>query len=379
MEQERRKVLVAMSGGVDSSVAALLLQEQGFDCVGATMLLSDCSVRVRARGTGGACDDWLPDATDVPDALNATDIEDARRVCEALGIEHHMLDMRGEFEEHVVAPFVEAYENGATPNPCVACNKHLKFGGLLDASRSMGCDCIATGHYAKVVEREGGRLMLTRSESDGKDQSYVLYNLTQDQLAHVMFPLGDMDKNAVRGLAQKRGLPVAQKGESQDICFVPDGDYRGFIERYRGRGFEPGNVLDTQGNVVGRHCGAACFTIGQRKGLGVAMGYPAYVCDKDMAANTVVVGTRDDLMSDGCIVEGWNWIAPEPAVGQEIAVLVKTNYRQAPHPATLERLEDGTVRMLYEDGRYPKAVRGQSAVAYSGEFVLGGGIVVASI
>ncbi len=375
--------MVAMSGGVDSSVAALLLQEQGYECAGATMLLRDGEAprRVEEAASQEHGDGSIgpADAEEVAAALNAADIEDARRVCRALGIGHRVLDMREDFERCVVAPFVEAYESGATPNPCVACNKHLKFGKLLDAARSMGCDCIATGHYAKVVGGQDGRLRLSRSDSDGKDQSYVLHNLTQDQLAHVLFPLGDMGKREVRELAAKHKLPVAQKGESQDICFIPDGDYVRFIERYRGKPFAAGNVVDAKGNVVGRHCGAACFTVGQRKGLGVSLGHPVYVCDKDMASNTVVVGEREDLMSAGCIVEDWNWIMPEPAVGQLVQALVKTNYRQSPHPATLEKLADGKVKVLYCDGLYPKAVRGQSAVAYDDEFLLGGGIVAQAI
>ncbi len=401
MSVTKGKVLVAMSGGVDSSVSALLLQKQGYECIGATMHLrdrvdagnqnsadvegSDASGQViysesaddakhsKCEGSANSAGDFSTST-----ALNAADIRDAKAVCKVLGIEHHVLDMRAEFEKCVVEPFVELYESGSTPNPCVTCNKYLKFGKLLDAARQMGCDYIATGHYAKVI-KEGDRFMLSRSESDGKDQSYVLYNFTQDQLAHVIFPLSDMEKNEVRKIAKENALPVAQKSESQDICFIPDGDYVNFIENYRGKPFEPGNVVDLQGNVVGTHCGAACFTIGQRRGLGVALGEPAYVCDKDMSTNVVVVGSRENLMSRGCFAKEWNWILPEPEIGQQISAYVKTNYRQTPHPATLEKLSTGEVKVIYNDKLYPKAVRGQSVVAYSHKYLLGGGIISRAI
>ncbi len=368
MSFTKGKVLVAMSGGVDSSVSALLLKKQGYECIGATMYLRDKEKVPRENS----------DISSISNALNAADIRDAKAVCSVLGIEHRVLDMRSEFEKCVVGPFVELYENGSTPNPCVTCNKFLKFGKLLDAARQMGCDYIATGHYAKVVN-EQGRYMLCRSESDGKDQSYVLYNFTQDQLSHVIFPLSDMEKSEVRKIAKENGLPVAQKSESQDICFIPDGDYVKFIECYRGKTLEPGNVVDLEGNIVGTHCGAACFTIGQRRGLGVALGEPAYVCDKDMEKNIVVVGSREHLMSRGCLAKEWNWILPEPEVGQKILAYVKTNYRQTPHPATLEKLSTGEVRVIYEDKLYPKAVRGQSVVAYSDKYLLGGGIITRAI
>ena len=253
------KVLVAMSGGVDSSVAAYLLQQQGYACIGVTMRLYENETAGIPRGH--TC-------------CSLDDVEDARTVAYDLGMPYYVLNFTEEFDEKVIRKFVQVYQNGGTPNPCIDCNRYLKFDHLLNRARELGCDYIATGHYVQRWQDENGRWGLRKNDDPGKDQSYVLYSLTQDQLAHTLFPLGGMHKDAVRAIAEEQGLCNARKHDSQDICFVPDGDYAAFLERYTGQPMQPGNFVDEQGHVIGRHKGAARYTIGQRKGLGLAMGAP---------------------------------------------------------------------------------------------------------
>lgn len=341
-------VLVAMSGGVDSSVTAHLLREQGYDCVGATMLL---------RGDEDA----------------RRDAQDARDVCVRLGIPHLALDMGGAFDELVVGRFVEAYESGLTPNPCVVCNKLVKFGLLMEHARKMGCDFLATGHYARIVRTEG-RHALIKALDPTKDQSYFLHVLTQGQLACTLLPLGTLTKTQVRAIAREQGFSNAQKGESQDICFIREGDYRAFLERRRGRPYPGGDVLTLDGTVVGRHDGAVGYTIGQRKGLGVALREPMYVCAKDMAANTVTLGPAEALMARSCTVEGWNWVLEEPCV--PVRAAAKTHYRQREQPVTVVPLGEERVRLVFDEPQRAMTP-GQAAVAYVGDAVLGGGTIAA--
>ena len=285
MGQDKKRVLVGMSGGVDSSVTVLLLKEQGYDCVGATMELMGSSPE---------------------------NIEDARQTAGRLGISHHVLGFADAFEEKVVRRFVEAYERGETPNPCVDCNRFLKFGLLYQKARELGCDLIATGHYAQVLEDGAGGFRLVKGADPGRDQSYVLYPIPREQLAHTLFPLGRLSKAEVRAIAEREGFPNARKGDSQDICFIPDGDYLSFMERYAGKTYPAGDILDQAGKVVGRHRGAAGLTIGQRRGVGVSSSGRIYVCAKCMADNTVTVGPEEALYSSGCMAKDWNWLIVPP-------------------------------------------------------------------
>ncbi|GHV33866.1 tRNA-specific 2-thiouridylase MnmA [Clostridia bacterium] len=339
-------VMIAMSGGVDSSVAAYLLQQQGYRCAGATM-------RLLSEGARSNC-------------CSPEDAEDAKSVCERLGIPHYVFDFSKEFERDVVDKFAEEYRGGRTPNPCIECNRHLKFGGLLRLANELGYEYIATGHYART---EDGRLFAAKDSA--KDQSYALYCLTREQLARTLFPLGGMTKSETRRVAENCGFVNARKKESQDICFVPDGDYAAFIERQSGAKAAPGDFLDTSGRVIGRHGGLIRYTVGQRRGLGVSAEAPLYVKEKRASDNTIVLGNASEVRENMLIANNFNWIAETPAT--PLRVTARTRYHQPPHAATAEVL-GGDVRVVFDEPQKPFAP-GQAAVLYNGEEVLGGGVI----
>lgn len=359
---EGRSVLAAMSGGVDSSVAALLLVEQGFAVTGVTMKLFDEAV-LPPGAESGCC--------------SIDDVEDARAACRRLGIRHLTLNFKERFACDVIDRFCAAYLSGRTPNPCIDCNRYLKFAGLQQRRRELGAAFVATGHYARRERDERtGLWKLLRAADPRKDQSYVLYHLTQDDLAHMLFPLGGLTKAEVRAVAQRAGFTNAQKRESQDICFVPDGDYASFIERYQegvAALFEPGDIVDATGTRLGRHAGLVRYTVGQRRGIGIASAQPLYVLAKDASRNQLVVGPREQLAVREVRVGEVNIIAGTAPAGT-LAVQAKTAYRQQSAPAELHLPGDGTALIRFAEPQTAPAP-GQAAVCYSGDEVICGGTV----
>ena len=318
------KVLIAMSGGVDSSVAAFLMKEQGCECIGATMKLFH-NEDIGVSRTKTCC--------------SLEDVEDARLVALHLGIPYYVFNFSDDFKGQVIDRFISSYERGATPNPCIDCNRYLKFERLYERARILGCDAIVTGHYARI-EQENGRWLLKKSLDESKDQSYVLYSLTQDQLAHTRLPLGAMHKSETRRIAEEQGFYNANKPDSQDICFVPDGDYAGFIARYTGRDCPAGDFVDESGRVLGRHKGIVHYTVGQRKGLGIAADAPLYVKRIDAAENRVVLSGNDALFSRELMANDFNWIAYD-VPPRELRATARVRYHQREQAATVTVLEDG--------------------------------------
>ena len=393
----KKRVMVAMSGGVDSSVTAYLLKQQGYECIGATM--------------------YLHDATNAPEApgkrcCGLADIQDAQAVCMRLGIPHTTLDFREEFAADIIDKFVRTYEAGATPNPCIDCNRYLKFDALLDAALDMGCNFLATGHYARVTRDRGGAWQLKKGTDPAKEQSYVLYSLTQERLEHVLLPLGGLYKQRdVRRIAASEGLVTAAKPDSQDICFVPDNDYPGFLERKTGRTIEPGDILDEEGRVIGRHEGAVRYTVGQRKGIGIAAERPLYVKHIDVVHNTVTVVEDEALRASALIADDWIWSAPAAAMeaeldaaeaaggadaGMGMRAAAKIRYHQPDQACLLNWTDEddlpdrtgtgsGTTTVSAELSGRPVRIDfdipqraiapGQAVVVYRGPVLLGGGTV----
>ncbi len=341
-----KKALIAMSGGVDSSVAAYLTLAAGFSCEGAMMHLHE-----------------------------VLDTRDAQAVADRFGFPLHILDFTAQFRESVIENFIGSYEAGHTPNPCIVCNRLLKFGALLDYALERGFSHIVTGHYARIAYEEStGRYCLKKAADTAKDQSYFLYSLTQHQLAHTRFPLGEMTKEEARAIAEAQGLVNARKKDSQDICFVPEGDYMAFLQTQRGSPYPAGTFLDLNGDPVGQHRGAVAYTRGQRKGLGLALGTPVYVCSKDMATNTVTVGPDVALFGTTLVAQQVNWILPYPS--QPLRCMAKARSRMTEQPATVYPQADDTIRVVF-DTPQRAITTGQAVVLYEGDTVLGGGTITA--
>lgn len=341
-----KRVMLGMSGGVDSSVAAYLLKQRGYEVTGMTMRL---------------CSD------------NSSDVSDAQAVASALEISHGFADFSKKFEQSVISDFVSCYKSGGTPNPCIVCNKLIKFGEMLDFALANGMDFIATGHYAKIELGENNRYLLRKAKDDTKDQTYFLYTLTQRQLAHTLFPLGEYSKSEIREIACEQTLVNAKKRDSQDICFVPDGDYASFIQKYTGENFPKGNFVDLFGKVLGEHNGIIKYTVGQRKGLGIALGKPAFVCSKNTENNTVVLGEDKDLYSSSLTAHDVNFISCEK-LDEPMRVSAKVRHNQKEQPATVYDIGEGRIRVEFDTPQ--RAIsKGQSVVLYDGDIVVGGGII----
>ena len=352
------KVLIAMSGGVDSSVAAFLMKEQGCQCIGATMQLFH-NEDIGVKRTKTCC--------------SLEDVEDARSVAFRLGIPYYVFNFSDDFKGQVIDRFIAAYERGATPNPCIDCNRYLKFERLYERARILGCDAIVTGHYARI-EQENGRWLLKKSLDESKDQSYVLYSLTQEQLAHTRLPLGAMHKSETRRIAEEQGFYNADKPDSQDICFVPNGDYAGFIARFTGHNCSAGDFVDEEGHVLGRHKGIVHYTVGQRKGLGIAADAPLYVKQIDAASNRVVLSGNESLFSRELTANDFNWIAYD-VPPRELRASARVRYHQREQAATVTVLGDGRVHLVFDEPQ--RAITpGQAVVLYDGDTVLGGGTIL---
>ena len=356
----KEKVVVGMSGGVDSSVAAYLLKEQGYDVIGVTMQIWEDEEQQRTEENGGCC------------GLSAVD--DARRVADRLEIPYYVMNFKQEFQEKVVDYFVEEYLAGRTPNPCIACNRYVKWESLLKRSMEIGADYIATGHYARIAKLPNGRFAIRNSVTARKDQTYALYNLTQFQLAHTLMPIGEYEKDQVRRIAQEAGLPVAAKPDSQDICFVPDGDYAAFLKKKAGERMPgEGDFVTRDGTVLGKHKGITHYTIGQRKGLGLSMGEPVFVSELRPKTNQVVVGEEPQVFKKELLCDHLNFMGMED-LEEPRRVWAKVRYAHKGQWCLIERQGRDLIRAEFEEP--VRAITpGQAVVFYEGEYVLGGGII----
>ena len=358
---EKKKVVVGMSGGVDSSVAAWLLKNQGYDVIGVTMQIWQDEEEAAMEEHGGCC------------GLSAVD--DARRVAAALDIPYYVMNFKKEFKENVIDYFIDDYLHGRTPNPCIACNRYVKWESLLKRSLDIGAEYIATGHYARVEKLSNGRYAIRNSATAAKDQTYALYNLTQDQLSKTLMPVGEYTKDQIRAMADEIGLLVAHKPDSQDICFIQTGTYADFIEARLGRKFNPGNFVDEAGNVLGRHKGIIHYTVGQRKGLNLAMGYPVFVVAIRPETNEVVLGNGQDVFTDVVRCNKLNWMALEGVGEEEISVNAKIRYSHKGAPCKIRRIGEDMVECRFEEP-VRAATPGQAVVFYQDDYVAGGGTIL---
>ena len=354
----QKKVLVAMSGGVDSSATAAILCQKGYDCIGVTMKLYN-----------------LPDdAVRSNTCCTLSDAEDAKSVAYRLGMRYYVMNFTADFAKEVIDRFVSAYERRETPNPCIDCNRYMKFEQLYQRAALWGCEAIATGHYARIAyDAERGRWLLKKSKNEAKDQSYVLYSMTQEQLAHISLPLGGLRKTEVREIAEKHGFINARKHDSQDICFVPDGDYAKFIEQYTGRKSIPGDFVDTEGNILGKHKGIIHYTLGQRRGLGIPAASRLYVCDISPKTNQVVLGNNEDLFHSELTATKVNLISCE-SLKEPMRLKAKIRYRHPEQEAVAWQTEDGVLHVRF-DKPQRAITRGQAVVLYDGDIVVGGGVI----
>lgn len=357
----KKKVLVAMSGGVDSSAAAMLLQQQGYDVTGATLrMFSNEDLGLEQDST----------------CCSLSDVEDAKLVAHKLGIPHYVFNFSPCFRRCVIDRFISEYEAGRTPNPCVDCNKHIKFGELLDRARLMDCEYLATGHYARIIfDADRNRWLLARGDDHAKDQSYMLFNLTQQQLAHILLPLADITKPEIRRMSENRGLVTAHKPDSQDICFVSDGDYASYIEENSDAKITPGNFVLSDGTVVGKHKGIIHYTVGQRKGLGLSLGHPVFVLEIRPETNEVVVGSNEESMSRYVRADQVNFMTVEDLTEPK-RVWAKIRYNHRGAWCTVEKTGEDEILCTFEEPQ--RAITpGQAVVLYDGEYVLGGGTIIA--
>ena len=351
-----KKALIAMSGGVDSSVAAYLMKDAGYDCIGVTMKLYD-NEDIGMEQEKTCC--------------SLSDIEDARSVAVKLGIPYYVFNFKADFKEKVIDNFIESYRCGMTPNPCIECNRHLKFAHLWQKARELQCDVVVTGHYARITE-DGQGYHLLKGKDSAKDQSYVLYSLTQEQLAHTCFPLGGYTKEEIRRIAEEQGFFNAAKKDSQDICFIPDGDYRSFIEKTTGQSSQPGDFVDKDGNVLGTHKGYYCYTIGQRRGLGISAPQSLYVTEIRPEENKVVLGSNEDLFHSHLTADNFYWIEE---VRPDEVIKARIRYHQVEKEATARVTQDGRVEVDFLEPQ--RAItKGQSVVLYRGDAVVGGGRII---
>lgn len=355
-----KKALIAMSGGVDSSVAAYLIKEQGYDSTGITLKLFD-NEDIGEKKEKTCC--------------SLDDIEDARNVCYKIGIPYYVYNFKDSFKENVISRFIDAYENGTTPNPCIDCNRYIKFEKLMRRADELEFDYVVTGHYAIIeYNSETDRYLLKKSVDITKDQSYVLYSLTQKQLAKTLFPLGGMNKEQTREIAEKLGLINAHKHDSQDICFVPDGDYAKFIEEYTGKTYPVGNFVDESGKILGEHKGIIRYTVGQRKGLGLALPQPMYVKKKDLTNNRVILCTNDALFSKELYATDINLITCD-RLEKPVRIKARVRYNQKEQWATAEQIDKNTLHIVFDEPQ--RAIsKGQAVVLYDGDYVVGGGTII---